>query len=140
MDKDRAWIYCRARGGADCAEALETQKRRLEVYAQEHGLEVIGASSDTGSAVGARHPGLLKLRREVEKGRVDVLLMKNLSLAGRDLEELLRILTMLRRNGVRLCTAAEGEIYLDMGALFSDLLTKEGRGGGKAWPARAEGD
>lgn len=140
MDRDRAWIYCRARDAADCAEVLAAQKRRLEVYAQEHGLEVIGASSDTGSAMGARDPGLLKLRREVEKGRVDVLLMKNLSLAGRDLEELLRILTMLRRNGVRLCTVAEGEIYLDMGALFSNLLTKKGRGRAKAWPARTEGD
>lgn len=140
MDRNRAWIYCRAREEADCGEVLEAQKRRLEVYAQEHGLEVVGVSSDTGSATGARHPGLLKLRREVEKGRVDVLLMKNLSLAGRDLEELLRILTMLRRNGVRLCTVAEGEIYLNMGALFSDLLTKEGRGGTKAWPAQTEGD
>lgn len=122
MNGNRVWLYCRALNGINSAAILETQRRGLEACAQEHGLEIVGCSSDVGGAAPAERPGLLAFRAAMEKKRVDILMPFNLSCLGRDLGEVVQYWSSLREHGVRLYTVAEGEVYLDMRTLFNQMF------------------
>ena len=49
MNGKRVWLYCRVASRENSVELLEAQKPILEDYAKEHGLEIVGCSSDVGS-------------------------------------------------------------------------------------------
>ena len=48
MNGKRVWLYCRVASRENSVELLEAQKPILEDYAKEHGLEIVGCSSDVG--------------------------------------------------------------------------------------------
>lgn len=122
MNRNRVWLYRRADSSRNSAGVLQAQKRGLEEYAQEHGFEVVGRSGDMGDGPLSELPGLLKFGAAMERRKVDILLLFNLSCLGRDPDEVARYWQVLREHGVRLCTVAEGEVYLDMRSLFLELF------------------
>lgn len=122
MNGNRVWLYRRAANRRNSTEVLLTQKRRLEDYAQEHHFEIVGRSGDTGDGRLAELPGLLKFKNAMERQRVDILLLFSLSCLGTDSGEVARHWQSLREHGIRLYTVTEGEIYLDMRSLLSELF------------------
>ena len=47
MNREKVWLYCRIdKGGNMSEELLETHRYRLEEYAAEHGLSIMGISRD----------------------------------------------------------------------------------------------
>ena len=73
MKQKRAWIHCRiAHNGPDSAEALETQRHRLESYAKEQGFEIVDVSSDIGSSLTMDRLGLLDFHTAAEDGDIPI--------------------------------------------------------------------
>lgn len=128
MSKNRVWLYRRAVNSRNSADILLVQKRGLEAYAQEHGFEIAGRSGDVGNGRLSELPGLLKFYAAMEQEKVDILLLYNLSCLGSDPNEVSRYWRILRKHSIRLCTVAEGEVYLDMRSLFSELFGQSGCG------------
>ncbi len=56
MNGKRVWLYCRVASRENSVELLEAQKPILEDYAKEHGLEIVGCSSDVGRVHSAVSP------------------------------------------------------------------------------------
>ncbi len=83
MEGKRTWIYCRV-ANPD-AFALAVQQKRMEAYAEKHGLDVIGVTAEHASGLDNSRKGLREVFQAVDTGGVDLLLIANLSRLGRDL-------------------------------------------------------
>jgi len=83
MDGKRAWIYCRV-AGPD-AHALALQQESLELYAAKHGLSVVGITAEHASGLDNSRKGLWEVFHAVDTGKVDLLLVADLSRLNRDL-------------------------------------------------------
>lgn len=84
----RAALYLRlSRDDAGAGESVSIggQRALLHAYAADHGWTVAGEYVDDGfSGTSFRRPGLQRLLEDVEAGRVDLVLTKDLSRLGRD--------------------------------------------------------
>lgn len=84
----RAALYLRlSRDDARAGESVSIggQRALLRAYAVDHGWTVVGEYVDDGfSGTSFRRPGLQRLLEDVEAGRVDLVLTKDLSRLGRD--------------------------------------------------------
>ena len=84
----RAALYLRlSRDDAGAGESVSIggQRALLRAYAADHGWTVAGEYVDDGfSGTSFRRPGLQRLLEDVEAGRVDLVLTKDLSRLGRD--------------------------------------------------------
>lgn len=122
MDGNRAWLYCRAASKEKSKEILWTQKRKLERCAKRHNFKIVGCSSDIGGGLTLDRQGLLEFHIAMEEGQVDILLLQNISRLCQDLDTLFQYWQVLREHNVRLCTAANGEISLDIRPLLPDIF------------------
>lgn len=122
MDGDRVWLYCRADSMENSKDALTTQKRKLERYANRHSLNIVGCSSDIGGGLSLDRQGLLEFHIAMEEGQVDMLLLQNIARLCQDLDTLFQYWQVLQEHNVRLCTAANGEISLDIRPLLPDIF------------------
>ena len=124
MEQKKAWIYCRvAHNGPDSAEALAAQRNRLEAYAKEHSVEVVGTSTDIASGLTFENrPGLLEFHNEAVNGDVDILLVCDLSRLGRDLDRTLQYWYLLRDLDVSVHTANSGEVDLSVAAMLRKII------------------
>ena len=82
MEHKRAWIYCRV-AGPD-AYALAVQQASLEEYAEAHGFEVVGTTAEQASGLDFSRRGLAEVSAAVADGKIDLLLVANISRLGRD--------------------------------------------------------
>ena len=84
----RAALYLRlSRDDAGGGESVSIggQRALLRAYAADHGWQVAGEYVDDGfSGTSFQRPGLRRLLEDVEAGRVDLVLTKDLSRLGRD--------------------------------------------------------
>lgn len=85
MENKRTWIYCRV--AYPDAHALAAQQTYLEAYAKEHGFEVVGTTIEQASGLDFFRRGLGEVSAAVAAGKVDILLVSNLSRLGRDLKK-----------------------------------------------------
>lgn len=85
MKNKRTWIYCRV--AYPDAHALAVQQTHLEAYAKEHGFEVVGTTIEQASGLDFSRRGLGEVSAAVATGKVDILLISNLSRLGRDLKK-----------------------------------------------------
>ena len=109
MNREKVWLYCRIdKGGNMSEEMLETHRYRLEEYAAEHGLSIMGISRDIQNGINFDRPGLLEVNRAVEEHLVDIVLVFNLNRLCRHTEDMIRYWNFLKQNEVRLCTVADG--------------------------------
>ena len=83
----RAGLYLRLsrEDGAGESQSIESQRTLLTRYAAEHDLTVVGIYVDDGwSGTTFDRPGFLRMLSDIEAGRVDTVLTKDLSRLGRD--------------------------------------------------------
>ena len=85
------------------------QKEMLEDYARKNGFPNPTHFTDDGIS-GSRfdRPGLIAMMEEVEAGKVDVIVIKDMSRLGRDYLKVGQIMEILRQKGVRLIAINDG--------------------------------
>ena len=74
-------------------------------YAKAQGFSIAGVTSEHGSGLDFSRDGIKAVSHAIEAGGVDVLLVKNLSRLGRDIEETDVFLHWLKKNNVTLICA-----------------------------------
>lgn len=82
MEQKRTWVYYRV--AHPDAHALAVQQRNLEAYAETHGYEIIGTTAEQASGLDFSRRGLVEVSSTVVDGKIDFLLVANLSRLGRD--------------------------------------------------------
>ena len=82
MENKRTWIYCRV--AYPDAHALAVQQASLEAYAEAHGFKVVGTTAEQASGLDFSRRGLAEVSGAVADGKIDLLLVANLSRLGRD--------------------------------------------------------
>lgn len=102
-NRKRAWIYCRT-AYPDAAE-LERQQAVMETYAGEQCYEVVGMTAEHGSDLSYDRPGMYEVMEAAEDGRMDILLVKNISRLGRDSVKTYRCLRWLSDRRVEVVCA-----------------------------------
>lgn len=85
------------------SNSISHQKQMLEDYARNNGLSNTVHFTDDGiSGTRFDRPGFLNMMEEVEAGRVDCIIIKDMSRLGRDYLKVGQIMEVLRQKGVRL--------------------------------------
>ena len=81
----RAWLYYRlSRDEDEEMNSLQNQRQILVDYAGQNGYEIVGESFDDNvSGMTFNRKGLGKLEIAVDEGKIDVVLVKDLSRLGR---------------------------------------------------------
>lgn len=118
----RAWIYCRIDAPEDAHGSLKGQKKELFDYAQQLGMAVVGSSEDIGSGLNFNRSGLVEVLEAADAGKMDVLVIKNLSRLGRDTTKTIEFIKKMDERNIRICSPLEGEIQLtQFEALYNHL-------------------
>ena len=83
--------------------SLSNQKQMLEDFARRNGLPNPTHFTDDGiSGTRFDRPGFLAMMEEVEAGRVEAIVIKDMSRLGRDYLKVGQVMEVLRQRGVRL--------------------------------------
>ena len=118
----RAWIYCRIDAPEDVHGSLKGQKRELFDYTEQMGMSVAGSSEDIGSGLNFDRSGLVEVLEAADAGKMDVLVIKNLSRLGRDTTKTIEFIKKLDERNIHICSPLEGEIQLtQFEALFNHI-------------------
>lgn len=98
----RCALYLRVSTGPQVEGcSLKTQKRQLLDYARARGYEVQNIYADAGlSAKNMERPELRRLLSDVEKHRVDIVLVWRVDRISRSMRDLLRLVETFREHGV----------------------------------------
>jgi DNA invertase Pin-like site-specific DNA recombinase len=91
------------------SNSISTQKQLLEDYAHKHGLSNPVHFPDDGiSGTRFDRPRFMEMMEEVEAGRVECIVVKDMSRLGRDYLKVGQIMELLRQKGVRLIAVNDG--------------------------------
>ena len=91
------------------SNSISTQKVLLEDYARRNGLLRPTHFTDDGiSGTRFDRPGFMAMMEEVEAGRVECIVVKDMSRLGRDYLKVGQIMELLRQKGVRLIAVNDG--------------------------------
>lgn len=106
----RVWIYSRLSNDDDCEmNSLLNQQKLCRTFAERQGHQVIGQSSDdNASGMNFSRGGLNELTVAVDAGRLDAVLVKDLSRLGRHRTQTALFIDYLREHGVRVISVTEG--------------------------------
>lgn len=119
----RAWIYCRIDASEDLHGALKRQRQQLMDYAEQMGFEVAGSSQDQASGLRMNRPGLNEVMEAARVGRLDVLIVRDISRVGRDTCQTMEYLEQLSRMGVQTCSPMEGVLDFTFQKVIRDALS-----------------
>ena len=122
----RVWLYCRV-AHAD-THALEMQEQHLREYARQQGWSVEGISTDMHVGTTLIRPGLAELNKAVTDGKVDTVLVFNLSCLCRSTEDAALYWSFLCKHGVDLHSVNEGKVDLSVYNAISEALEKKRAG------------
>ena len=91
------------------SNSISNQKQMLEDFARRNGLPNPTHFTDDG-ITGTRfdRPGFLAMMEEVEAGRVEAIVIKDMSRLGRDYLKVGQVMEVLRQRGVRLIAINDG--------------------------------
>ena len=85
------------------SNSISHQKQMLEEFARRNGLPNPTHFTDDGvSGTRFDRPGFLAMMEEVEAGRVEAIVIKDMSRLGRDYLKVGQVMEILRQRGVRL--------------------------------------
>ena len=85
------------------SNSISNQKQMLEDFARRNGLPNPTHFTDDGiSGTRFDRPGFLAMMEEVEAGRVEAIVIKDMSRLGRDYLKVGQVMEVLRQRGVRL--------------------------------------
>ena len=88
---------------------ISNQKQMLEDFARRNGLPNPTHFTDDGiSGTRFDRPGFLAMMEEVEAGRVEAIVIKDMSRLGRDYLKVGQVMEVLRQHGVRLIAINDG--------------------------------
>ena len=106
----RVWIYTRLSNDDDPErDSLQNQERICREFAAQRDDQIVGQSAgDNISGMNFSRRGLSRLTAAVETGRVDGVLVKDLSRLGRHRTQTALLIDYLRERGVRVLSATEG--------------------------------
>ena len=91
------------------SNSISNQKQMLEDFARRNGLPNPTHFTDDGiSGTRFDRPGFLAMMEEVEAGRVEAIVIKDMSRLGRDYLKVSQVMEVLRQRGVRLIAINEG--------------------------------
>ena len=91
------------------SNSISNQKKMLEDYAHRNGLPNPTHFTDDGvSGTRFDRPGFLAMMEEVEAGRVEAIVIKDMSRLGRDYLKVGQVMEILRQRGVRLIAINDG--------------------------------
>lgn len=106
----RAWLYYRlSRDEDEAMNSLQNQRQILIDYAEQNGIEVVGESYDDNvSGMTFEREVLNQLEDAVMDGKIDVVLVKDLSRLGRHRTQTALFIDHLRENNVKVYSVTEG--------------------------------
>lgn len=106
----RVWIYSRLSNDDDReTNSLLNQQEICRAFAEHLGHQIIGLSSDDNiSGMNFSRRGLNELTAAVDTGRLDAVLVKDLSRLGRHRTQTALFIDYLRERGVRVISVTEG--------------------------------
>lgn len=112
MEKTQAAIYCRLSqddGSLGDSGSIQTQKALLTQYCQEHHMEIVDCYCDDGwSGTNFNRPAFQRMIGDIEAGRVNTVIVKDLSRFGREYAQMgLYIEHYFEEKGVRFLSLAE---------------------------------
>ena len=91
------------------SNSISNQKQMLEDFAFRNGLPNPTHFTDDGiSGTRFDRPGFLAMMKEVEAGRVEAIVIKDMSRLGRDYLKVGQVMEVLRQRGVRLIAINDG--------------------------------
>ena len=91
------------------SNSISNQKQMLEDFARRNGLPNPTHFTDDGiSGTRFDRPGFLAMMKEVEAGRVEAIVIKDMSRLGRDYLKVGQVMEVLRQRGVRLIAINDG--------------------------------
>ncbi|MFB9753311.1 recombinase family protein [Paenibacillus hodogayensis] len=108
----RTAIYCRlSRDDEQSGESMSIENQRilLRRYAKEHSFEVVEVYTDDGwSGTNFDRPDFQRMKRDLESGGIDIVLVKDLSRLGRNqIETSLCIQVFFPEHQVRFVAVSE---------------------------------
>ena len=131
----RVWIYTRLSNDDDPErDSLQNQERICREFAAQRGDQIVGQSADDNiSGMNFSRRGLSQLTAAVETGRVDGVLVKDLSRLGRHRTQTALFIDYLRERGVRVLSVTEGldtfqeedDLIIGVRGLMNDYYAKD---------------
>ena len=108
-ETDRVAVYARISrdDNRENFESIENQRDMLLAHAEANGLGTVTAvyMDDNVSGSAVHRPGLDRMKEDILKGMIDVVLVKDLSRLGRNNAATLQLIDFFEENGVRVVTA-----------------------------------
>ena len=131
----RAWLYYRlSRDEDEEMNSLQNQRQILVDYAEQNGYEIVGESFDDNvSGMTFNRKGLGELEIAVDEGKIDVVLVKDLSRLGRHRTQTELFIDHLRQNNVKVISVTEGidsfnendDLLIGFKQIFNDFYAKD---------------
>ena len=131
----RAWIYGRLSGDDDSEmDSLTNQMEIGRNYARRQGFRIIGESFDDNvSGMRFDRRGLTQCTDAVEQGRIDAIIVKDLSRLGRHKTQTALFIDYLRQQGVAVMSVTENlntlsdedDLMIGVRGLMNDYYAKD---------------
>ena len=131
----KAWLYYRlSRDEDEEMNSLQNQRQILVDYAEQNGHEIVGESFDDNvSGMTFNRQGLGELENAVDEGKIEVVLVKDLSRLGRHRTQTALFIDHLRENNVKVISVTEGidttnendDLLIGFKQIFNDFYAKD---------------
>lgn len=131
----RVWLYYRlSRDEDEELNSLMNQRSIIESYALNHGHTIVGESCDDNiSGMRFDRKGLNQVTRAVDAGKIDAVIVKDLSRLGRHQMQTALFIDYLRQCGVAVLSVTEGlstmddrhDLIIGVRQLMNDFYAKD---------------
>ncbi|MCH5197083.1 MAG: recombinase family protein [Oscillospiraceae bacterium] len=131
----KAWLYYRlSRDEDEEMNSLQNQRQILVDYTEQNGHEIVGESFDDNvSGMTFKRKGLGELENAVDEGKVEIVLVKDLSRLGRHRTQTALFIDHLRENNVKVISVTEGidtanendDLLIGFKQIFNDFYAKD---------------
>lgn len=131
----KAWLYYRlSRDEDEEMNSLQNQRQILIDYAKQNNFDVIGESFDDNvSGMTFDRKGLNELENAVDEGKIEAVLVKDLSRLGRHRTQTALFIDHLRENKVKVISVTEGidttnendDLLIGFKQIFNDFYAKD---------------
>lgn len=131
----KAWLYYRlSRDEDEEMNSLQNQRQILFDYANQNSYKIVGESFDDNvSGMTFNRKGLEELENAVDEGKVEAVLVKDLSRLGRHRTQTALFIDHLRENNVKVISVTEGidtanendDLLIGFKQIFNDFYAKD---------------
>lgn len=110
----RVYLYCRV--AHDDSFCLEAQAAMLRRYAEQAGYTIIGATCEHGNGLTLERPALQEVTHAVFAGKVDLVLVHNMTRIGREWGMTQSYIDLLTEHKVKLLCIRDRLLFDENGA------------------------